>query len=317
MCPSGTMVLLDPGLLTYWSHSEEPTREPVPVTCRDLEIVGPDARRAGEEFDRQPHPLYLFDIPDVEGMTRFFTDFCAERNLRASCRPLEKRMSHRERVRLSLVDRPQALVQYVGMWAVAISVPSDRALKVHGERMPAGEFEGRLRRVVVEIEVGTPVSEKRINGVMVDHARILFGDVESLEQHSVELETSWGDGIFPVVVEKGSQGQILRLRVELGEEDRQAILRDVILRDVAAVLSRQVEMGYPIRMAERLDDGHWLFRTGGETEEEMEEPNYFGMVDLEDVLTRNPDLRPFMLRPEGFIIRCVQGKWELDCAVDE
>lgn len=312
VCSSGTLVLLDPGLLPYWSCSEEPTRAPVQVEFRDLEIIGPDARRAGEEFDRQPHPLYLFDTPDAEEMTKFFAAFCAERNLQASCQPLARRVSHRERVRLSLMDRSHSLVQYVGMWAAAFRVPSDRALTVHGEWMPEGEFEGRWRRIVVEIEAGEVVSEVRLDGVMVDHARILLGDVDGLEHHSLDLETSWGDGIFPVVVEKDSQGQILRLRVEMGDEQRQAILREVILRGVEAVLSRKVEEGAPIRSAERMEDGHWLFTTGDETEEEWATPGYFGMVPLEEVLSRNPDLRPFMLRGHGFAVRRVRNEWKVD-----
>lgn len=308
-CSSGTLLLMDPGLLHFWSDAEEPTGDPVAAVVRDLEIVGPDAQRAGEQFDRQPHPLYLFDIPDVEGMARFFADFCVERNLRATCRPLDRRMAHRERVRMSLTDKSLARVQYVGMWAVAVTVPSDRALIVRGERMPSGEFEGRWRRFIMDLEVGESVSEERVEGVMVDTARLLIGDVDSLDRHSLDLETSWGDGIFPVVAERGSQGQILRLRVELGDEQRQEMLREVLLSGVEAVLSLQVEEGAPIRQAERLEDGHWLFITGEETEEEMAAPDYFGMVELEEVLRRNPELRRFMLQGPGFVARRVGGEW--------
>lgn len=311
-CPSGTLVMMDPGLLPYWSYCDEPNKDPASVVCRDLEIVGPDASQAGKAFDRQPHPLYLFDIPDTDLMTKFFADFCHERNLQANCRPLERRMAHRERVRLSLTEQPFALVQYVGMWAAAVSVPPDRILTLRGEPMPPGEFEGRWRHLIVEVENGETITEERFSGVMVDNSRLLLGDVDSLERESINLETSWGDGIFPVVVHKGGQGQILSLKVELGDEQRQQNLRAVLLRGVEAVLSRQVEAGFPIRQAERLEDGHWLFLTGDETDKEMEEPGYFGVVELEEVLSRNPELRPFMLQGQGFVVRKVGGEWRAD-----
>lgn len=231
-CPSGALVVLDSGLASYWSNSEEPTRDPFAGVVRDLEIVGPDARRAGEQFGRQLHPLFLFDIPDVNGMTRLFRKFCAERQLQASCRPLKRRVPHRERVRLSLSGRPLALVQYVGMWAAAVTVPCERPLVIRGERMPPGEFEERWRRLIVDVEEGVAFSEERLEGVMVDHARLLLGDADSLDRHSLELETTWGDGIFPVVMEKGSQGQVLRLRVELGDEQRQQNIRQLLARSI-------------------------------------------------------------------------------------
>ena len=311
ICPSGTLLLLDPGLLPFWSYGAEPSKDPVPAVCRDLEIVGPDAWRAGEEFDRQDHPLFLYDIPDVEKMTEFFAGFCAERGLQASCRALDRRVPHRERVRLALKIRPFTRVQYVGMWAVAVQgLPSDRSLAMRGERMPPGEFEGRWRRLIVEVEAGEASSEETVDGVMVDCAQLLICDVET-QANSVSMETSWGDGIFAVVLERGREGQILRLRVELGTEQRQGMLREVLLRGVEAVLSRQVEEGLAIREAERLEDGHWLFTTGEEPAEEMEAPDYFGMVALEDVLTRNPDLRRFMLRGPGTLVRLVQGDWKI------
>jgi len=78
----------------------------------------------------------------------------------------------------------------------------------------------------VDVEVGETFSEERLDGIMVDHARLLLGDSHSLGHHSLDLETSWGDGIFPVVVELGREGQILLLRVELGDEQRQQPLRN-------------------------------------------------------------------------------------------
>lgn len=309
-CPSGSLLLMDPELLPYWSYAEEPTADPVPVECWDLEIVGPDAWQAGQEFHRQPYPLFLFDIPDVGRMTKIFSEFCAERRLQATCRPLSRRVPHRERLRLSLENRTSTLVQYVGMWAVGVGgLPRDRELRVLGEPMPPGEFEGRWRRLILEVESGEVCSEERLDGVMVDHAQLLFGDADFLDGNCVALDTSWGDGVFPVVVERGGRGQVLRLRVELGDQERRAMLREVLLRGVEAVLSREVEEGKPIQEAERLADGHWLFTTGEETEAEMVAPDYFGVVDLQEVLTRNPELRRFMLRGHGTVVKGVQGEW--------
>lgn len=330
-CPSGTLVIMDAGLFPLWSGDQQ-----LPVPLWDLEITGPDARRAGEMFDRQANPIYLFDIPDVDGMSAFFAEFCAERGLRAACKPMANRVPHRERVRLASKLGSFNIVQYAGMWAVALrGVPQTRRWPVCGERMPAGEFEGRWRRIWVQAEPGTSCSQQTLNGVMVDEASLLFADLGALDSLEAEevLEglrsgepftlhasgvpvfgtpTSWGDGIFSVVAHFGTAGQLLRLSVELGTEDRQQLLRDVLTRDVGAVLTRRVEEGGAIVRAERLADRNWLFTTGTESEAEMKDPENFGLYELEQVLERNPGLRPFLLHGEGTILRRAGTGWEVD-----
>ena len=40
--------------------------------------------------------------------------------------------------------------------------------------------------------------------------------------------TSWGDGLFPVVVERDARGEVVRVRLQLGDDDRVKLLYDVM-----------------------------------------------------------------------------------------
>ena len=78
------------------------------------------------------------------------------------------------------------------------------------EPMPPGEFEGHWRRVVLEVDSGEVQSVERLEGVVVDEAQLLLADLDGLGPNGVAMETTWGDGIFPVVVHYGG-----RVTVEL------------------------------------------------------------------------------------------------------
>jgi len=42
--------------------------------------------------------------------------------------------------------------------------------------------------------------------------------------------TGWGDGAFPVIVERDAGGALVRVRVQLGDDDRVKLLYDVMER---------------------------------------------------------------------------------------
>ena len=54
-------------------------------------------------------------------------------------------------------------------------------------------------RWIIEAERGPALSELSLYGVLVDHGRLLIGDADSPSLHSLDLATSWGDGVFQVV----------------------------------------------------------------------------------------------------------------------
>ena len=65
-------------------------------------------------------------------------------------------------------------------------------------------------RVVLEVDSGEVQSVERLEGVVVDEAQLLLADLDGLGPNGVAMETTWGDGIFPVVVHYGG-----RVTVEL------------------------------------------------------------------------------------------------------
>jgi hypothetical protein len=107
--PSGSVVILDTGLLGMWCHDRDPIlpegRYNAETTRSanssiDFEIAGPDAERAGRAFDRQYHTRYLYDIPahGIEQVQASFQQTLEEHGLDARLVPLPRRVSHRQRI---------------------------------------------------------------------------------------------------------------------------------------------------------------------------------------------------------------------------
>jgi hypothetical protein len=181
--PEGVLVILDPGLARFWRHDGDPAspRKADPEQC-DLRIVGEDAEAAGRAYDRQFHPLFLYDITDPLKAQQHFEAFVREKGFRARAE-VTPRVPHTERTRLALaVGKGLAVVEYNGLWAVAVSgLPHERALRVVAELMPKGEFAGRLRCIdVVVNERAEIVRTDRVAGVMVEHGQLLFAGLGPL-----------------------------------------------------------------------------------------------------------------------------------------
>jgi hypothetical protein len=189
-CPSGVLVVLDGGLAWMWSHDRAPLLPEglsIAATANsavDLAIGGPDALAAGVAFNRQSHPLYLYDISraSLETVVQAFDALVGDRKLTASLAPLAERIPHRRRIDLAL-DHGDGVgeVPFHGIWAVtARGIPPDRPLAALGERMPAGPDEGRWRRVWIELRDGRPAGTRRIGHVLVDEARLMTVDADAL-----------------------------------------------------------------------------------------------------------------------------------------
>ena len=128
-CPSGKLMVLDGGLAWMWSHDRAPLlpewmkEAERSNTAVDLVIRGPDARTAGIAFDRSIHPLYLYDRPrDAVGkITELFKECIRSHNYDARLEPLPRRIPHRERVDLALLDgQGVGGVDFHGVCAVAV-----------------------------------------------------------------------------------------------------------------------------------------------------------------------------------------------------
>ncbi len=195
--PSGTVLVIDTGLLKLWCHDRPPVMPegaaPDDVVASanaatDFRLEGADAERAGRAFDRQWHPLFLYDIPShgVEKVRESFAACVREHGLDARLVPLDQRVSHRRRVDEALTHGGGAgEVQFQGIRAVAVAgVPADRPLAVLGGRMPPdGPDAGRWRCVWLEcLAVGEAARSELAGTVAVDESRLMFADVDALGQ---------------------------------------------------------------------------------------------------------------------------------------
>jgi hypothetical protein len=199
---SGILVVLDTGYLNLWSHearpimplgvldSEEATRRV--NTFVDIEIVGPDAAKAGRLLDMSWHPLYVYDQPpEHPELQKKFNEVVREHRLRANLRVLPDRISHRGRVDLALEQGNGAgEIQFHGIWAsVVAGVPISASMAVIAERSSSDN--SCWKRVSVECrpDVAATRSEK-IGFVAVDYARLLIADVDALRgwQHEESLD---------------------------------------------------------------------------------------------------------------------------------
>jgi len=192
--PSGVVLIVDTGLLHFWSHDRVPVMregdaDPETVTSAnsqvDFRIDGPDAAKAGRAFDRQGNPLYLFDIPahGIQTIERSFAQCVQEHGLDARLVQLPERVSHRRRIDLLReVLSSGGEIIFQGIWASVVpGVPSDVPLAVFGERMPAGPDAARWRSVWLECRPGGAIaSSEQVGYVAVDQARLMFADVDAL-----------------------------------------------------------------------------------------------------------------------------------------
>jgi hypothetical protein len=191
--PSGIVVVLDMGLMWLWSHDRAPTMpagryDPETVAAAnsqaDFELVGPGAEPAGVAFDHQADPRYLCDIPR-HGWTRLrrkFNRFVRTRGLDARLARLKQRLTHRARVARAVARGGAGGVQFQGIWAAAAGgVPADRALRVLGEARRQEPYAGRWHQVWLECRPGGRIARsEKVYDVMVDEARLLFGDADAL-----------------------------------------------------------------------------------------------------------------------------------------
>lgn len=184
--PSGTMLVLDPGLARFWRHDGDPKSPRKSDTAEyDLQITGPDALECGKLYDRQFDPRYIFDSEDPAGAKKHFSEFAATKKLNAQLQLLEKRIPHLERARLAAeIGGGAGVVHYNKLWGVAISgIPRDRSFPIHATAMPEGEFNGRWRSIDIIIDENATVarSEETV-GVMVEHGQLICSDLEAFGQ---------------------------------------------------------------------------------------------------------------------------------------
>lgn len=186
-CPSGELLILDPGLGRFWRHDGDPRspRRSDPEDV-DLAIEGRDAAAAAPPivFD----PRFVFDVArgSLESFRSRVEARIARDGLDARLRLLEARITHLERARLALKAREPGLgaVSFNHNLGVVVSGLPTRALPVVGVPMPEGDFGKRWRSIDVVIDADATVARTQrlgdLWGVTVEHGQLLFVGLEPM-----------------------------------------------------------------------------------------------------------------------------------------
>lgn len=274
LIPSGIVLVIDTGLLKFWCHDRPPVMPegaaPDDVVASanaatDFRLEGPDAERAGRAFDRQWHPLFLYDIPShgVEKVRASFAACVREHGLDARLVPLDQRVSHRQRVAEALAYSGAAgEVMFQGITAVAvIGVPADRSLAVLGQRMPSdGTDAGRWRCVWLECMPSGEVARSELAGtVAVDEARLMFADVDALGQWQHEQPLD-GQADFVFWGRDAEQAAHAAGAADLGNGQWgwvDLLVRETVQRGIAVEEMRD-EQGYKLATDFRPHSHHYL-----------------------------------------------------------
>jgi hypothetical protein len=419
--PSGAILVVDTGLLDVWCHHRPPVMLPGAYpesTVKaanegvDYRIEGRDALAAGKAFDRSWHPLYVWDMapPSHGGVQKAFAACVKQHKFKARLVPLPERVPHRRRIDLVLEHNPVGgEVFFFGAWGIVASgLPTDRSLPVLGERMPAGEFEGRWRSVWVESLPGVEVVRSELVGsVAVDKARLGVFDVDALGswEHERPLDgladfvlwgrdaetaaravkakspgdgdygwldvpvrklaergtrveqlrdkkgwvfatdfrphshhwqvmkqvrasatdsgtvevggaktctfmTSWGDGLYPVFRDLDATGRVVRIRLDLGNDDTVKRFRAMMERHFgefakrAIVTARVWKDGEPVRWlyrqaTDREEDSGWRVFAGDEPPDYLADPDNGCLVPLRELVDRDKKLEAVFRSPVG------------------
>ncbi len=177
--PSGRLVVLDLELTRYWEHGASYGRN----GGADLMLVGPDAERAGIAYDDSHHPIFLFDVDDAERAAAEFDEFARERGFEARARALPRRITPRARVDLGLETSPVSVVEYEGLWGVALGgLPTDQPMEVIGYASSDRESAtGWARLDLVVDPEREPSRSVTLRGVSIDSGQFLFADLVALD----------------------------------------------------------------------------------------------------------------------------------------
>lgn len=191
--PSGVVMLIDFGLMDLWTHDQPPllvmngvlspsALQSANEGC-DFQIEGADAEKAGRAFDRQPHPLYLYDIPrhGIEEIKDSFARKMQECGFQAKLKQLPQRVPPRTRVNHSIENGNGAGEVFLhGIHVIAVGkIPKDRPLTVEAIRMDDPQWKDHWKEIMLVLQENVETKSSRCIGhVAVDMARLMFCDVE-------------------------------------------------------------------------------------------------------------------------------------------
>jgi hypothetical protein len=188
-CPSGTLLVVDIGLLGMWKHAQPPlleeweaSPETLAIANRavDYRVEGRDATAANALFGQARGWLYDRS-PDFVGT---FDTEVRERGLEARLVAAAERIPHVERVQAAVAGPSRSgVVEFHGIGAPCVgALPTDRVMKVFGTRVGTGDFAAHWQHVELDVRHGAMTRTERVGEVLVDCARLGFVDVEALSR---------------------------------------------------------------------------------------------------------------------------------------
>lgn len=193
IAPSGSLLIIDAGLLGMWSHDRPPLLPegiaPDDVTakanqCVDTTIVGADADQVGRQLDRQWNPRFVYDITREQAteLGVRVRQLASTQRLDARVEVCAERVPHRVRADQALeYGKGAGEVQFHGVWAGVISGIPRAELRVIGEPMPKDDPDaGRLRRITLVASERAIAKSERFAYAGVDWARLMFIDLDAV-----------------------------------------------------------------------------------------------------------------------------------------
>jgi len=206
-CPSGVLVIIDPGYMRFWSGRHDPvppteeftdpkTRARIASTA-DYFIAGKDAAAVARLADFQSFH-FIYDLPSdgVETIGGKIARLAFENGLDARLERESRRIPHRERAqRVAELGGGDFVME--GPWVGVVGTLPNKRLTVRGRRQDyAGNVGVRLAEVTIEVSRTRVESSARVGYVGVDHGLILLGDADALGswRHFEPL-----DGLYDVV----------------------------------------------------------------------------------------------------------------------
>lgn len=266
-CPSGILVVVDLGYLWLWSGSSIPephltgtedaaTRATI-ESMRDYRIGGPDAEQVGKIANLAAISCgrFIYDIPDQgrETILSKIASVAAANGLHARVEQEPTRIPHRVRAQRA-ADIGGADFVMEGPWVVAVGGIPRRPLPVTAERQDFGGHVGdRWSEVTVEVDQGERELTQLVGYFGVDYGMAVLADADAAGHKNLEdelraqigsrrygtgsakvgdalllgMDTSWGDGLFPVYADRGAGGKLLSVRLVLGDENRRQLAEKV------------------------------------------------------------------------------------------
>lgn len=129
------------------------------------------------------------------------------------------------------------------------------------------------------------------------------------------FDNRWGDGVFTVARDLDAGGRLVRLRLDVGNDETQRRMRRVLLMSSGALVSGLVWSGeHPPRFIERMkgsgpDDSGWGLLSGAESPDYMRDPSNFRVAAVRDVIERFPAFEEVLDAPAGSLFHLEDGAY--------